>query len=104
MSANLLGYVYGSSVRFELECLAKFLAFCVISVRCGVGSPMATSKSLKNAVLVSAVSAAISVLVTYVGKQLLSRIDKQKQFALEDKKLTRSLKDSMDCSDPIAKY
>ena len=70
----------------------------------GVGTRMATSKSLKKAVLVSAISAGTSVLFTYLGKQILARMDKRKKLAQEDKNLTSSLKDSMDCSDPVAKY
>ncbi len=76
----------------------------MIFVGLGVKSRMAPSKSLKKAVLVSVLSAGTGVLVTFVGKQILSRLEKQKQFARDDKNLTSSLKDSMDCSDPVAKY
>ena len=65
---------------------------------------METSKSVKKAILVSCVSAATSVLVTYAGQRLLTKMAERKQFATTDKKLTMALRDSMDCSDPVAKY
>ena len=65
---------------------------------------MEASKSWKKAVLVSMVSAATSIFVAYVGKRLLARVAEHKQFTNKDKYLTYALEDSMDCSDPVAKY
>lgn len=65
---------------------------------------METSKSFKKAILVSMISAATSVFVTYIGRRILNGMADRKQFAVQDKKLDNALKDSMDNSDPVAKY
>jgi hypothetical protein len=65
---------------------------------------MESSKSLKRAVLVSVLSTAASLIVTYLGKRLLSKMDSNRRHAVCDHNLNRALEDSMDCSDPVAKY
>ena len=49
-------------------------------------------------------SAAASVLVTFIGKRIISKVSERKQLVQNDLKLTNALEDSMDCSDPVAKY
>ena len=65
---------------------------------------MESTKSFKKAVLVSVVSAAASVLVTYLGHKLFGVMAEKRKFAIEDRKLDGALKDSMDGSDAVAKY
>ena len=65
---------------------------------------MEASKSFKKAVLVSVVSTVASVVVAYVGKRLLSKMDDRRQYKTSDRILNSALQDSMDCSDPVTKY
>lgn len=65
---------------------------------------MESSKSIKKAVLVSVISAAVSVLITFATKKVLSAVANRRMTTHEDAKLTTALEDSMDCSDAVAKY
>lgn len=65
---------------------------------------MDTNKSLKKKIIVSMVSAAASVLISYVATKIRSRVLEKKNFKQKDRELNRALIASMDCSDPVAKY
>jgi hypothetical protein len=65
---------------------------------------MEATKSLKRKIAFSLISAAASVLITYAASLMKSRITAKKALDEKDKNLNSALKDSMDCSDPVAKY
>ena len=65
---------------------------------------MENIKSYKKAIFISMVSAAVSLAVTTIGKKLLSVASERKKLAAKENTLNRALEDSMDCSDPVAKY
>lgn len=65
---------------------------------------MEATKTLKRKIVFSLISAAASVLITYAATLMKSRITEKKDVAEKDKNLNSALNDSMDCSDPVAKY
>ena len=65
---------------------------------------MDMTRTLKKKILFSVVSAATSVLVSYLATRIRSRLLDKKDFTHKDKQLNRALIASMDCSDPVAKY
>ncbi len=70
----------------------------------GVDSSMETSKSVKKAVLISVISAVVSVFATFATRKVLTAVTSRRLRAQKDSNLTAALEDSMDCSDPVAKF
>ncbi|MBI1333053.1 MAG: hypothetical protein JST12_09055 [Armatimonadetes bacterium] len=62
------------------------------------------TKSLKQRLLWSMVTAAAGVLVSYGVSRLRSKMLGESRHDRDERILGRALIDSMDCSDPVAKY
>ena len=94
----------GDFVRFGLEKGPVIFERGTFPTEVGVGTFMENTKSFKKAILITMVSAVTSLVVTAIGKKLLSVVSERRQLAAKDTKLNMALEDSMDCSDAVAKY